>query len=197
MIDNLQIKISKEHPLKVGEPVQHPEYGKGKVTALHAATGLVVEWETHWCTWHDEQTGQRIYGDGTPMVGNYLTRIALASASEQTFFEATKEFSESLTDQEKKDLDDHLFEDKQHREEQRLANEVLAELRRARSLYPAQASAHEGYAVLLEEMDELWDAIKLRQSHPGRNLAIRDEAIQVAAMAMRLIIDTCTDADKS
>ncbi len=45
---------------------------------------------------------------------------------------------------------------------------------------------HEGYAVILEELDELWDAIKAKKhSHED----MREEAIQVAAMALRFIYD--------
>ena len=50
-------------------------------------------------------------------------------------------------------------------------------------------NAHEGFAVLLEEVDELWDNVKLNQKIPMRNELMREEAIQVAAMAIRFIID--------
>lgn len=50
------------------------------------------------------------------------------------------------------------------------------------------ASAHEGYAVILEEMDELWEVVKERQPSTTR---MREEAIQVAAMAQRFILDVC------
>ena len=50
-------------------------------------------------------------------------------------------------------------------------------------------SPHEGYAVLLEEVDELWAEIKGTQD-PNR---IRDEAKQVAAMALRLMVQYGTD----
>ena len=50
-------------------------------------------------------------------------------------------------------------------------------------------NAHEGYAVLLEEVDELWENVKLNQSNPNRLKKIREEAIQVGAMALRLIYD--------
>jgi hypothetical protein len=68
---------------------------------------------------------------------------------------------------------------------------VLAELRRARHLYPAFHSAHEGYATLLEECDELWDCVRMKQSDPDRRIRMRQEAIQVAAMALRFIEDCC------
>ena len=51
-------------------------------------------------------------------------------------------------------------------------------------------SAHEGYAVLLEEVDELWDEVKVRRSQRDLN-KMRKEACQVAAMAIRFMIDVC------
>ena len=53
-------------------------------------------------------------------------------------------------------------------------------------------SAHEGYAVIKEEIDELWDAIKGNML----NSAQRAEAIQVAAMAIRFVFDICTKETK-
>lgn len=69
-------------------------------------------------------------------------------------------------------------------------NEVLSELESAWSMFPRpQASAHEGFAVLLEEVDELKDAVWLKPSHHMRQDAILKEARQVAAMAIRLIVE--------
>lgn len=52
-------------------------------------------------------------------------------------------------------------------------------------------SMHEGYAVLKEEVDELWTNIKLNANkHPNRLELIRKEALQVAAMAIRIIYDS-------
>ncbi len=62
---------------------------------------------------------------------------------------------------------------------------VLGELRRARTLFPARFhSPHEGYAILKEEVDELWEAIKKNDAD-----GTREEIIQVAAMALRFITD--------
>ncbi|SFW16281.1 hypothetical protein [Chitinophaga sancti] len=44
-------------------------------------------------------------------------------------------------------------------------------------------SAHEGFAVLKEEVDELWDEVK----KDGSKERMRAEAVQVAAMAIRFI----------
>lgn len=51
-------------------------------------------------------------------------------------------------------------------------------------------SAHEGYAVLLEEVEELWDEIKKKPSKRSTE-AMQEEATQVAAMAIRFMIDVC------
>ncbi len=50
-------------------------------------------------------------------------------------------------------------------------------------------SAHEGYAILKEEVDELWDAIKLNESSPVRDKKIKEEAYHVAAMSLRFLMD--------
>lgn len=47
-------------------------------------------------------------------------------------------------------------------------------------------SAHDAYAHILEEMDELWEHVKTKQKN--RDLpAMEAEAIQVAAMAMKFV----------
>lgn len=69
--------------------------------------------------------------------------------------------------------------------------EIQAELDRARTLHPTpQNSAHEGFAVLLEEVDELKAHVWAKQSK--RDLAeMRKEAVQVAAMAARFVVEVC------
>lgn len=70
--------------------------------------------------------------------------------------------------------------------------EIDAEAQRASAKFPPFNSAHEGYAVLLEEVDELWQHVKVKQ---GRRdcAAMRAEAIQVAAMALRFVVDLGDD----
>jgi hypothetical protein len=68
---------------------------------------------------------------------------------------------------------------------------VQDELVNAMDNFPAMRSAHEGYAVLKEEVDELWEAVRMKQRDPGRLPQMRKEAVQVAAMAMRFLIDIC------
>jgi len=74
-------------------------------------------------------------------------------------------------------------------DEETTLNAVLTELHRATAIYTSFQSAHEGYAILLEEVDELWETIKMKQSIPERNRLMYEEAIQVAAMAIRLCLD--------
>lgn len=65
------------------------------------------------------------------------------------------------------------------------------ELESAMENFPAFNSAHEGFAVLKEEVDELWEAVRMKQGGPGRLEHMRKEAVQVAAMALRFIVDVC------
>lgn len=52
---------------------------------------------------------------------------------------------------------------------------------------PKFHSTHEGYGVLKEEFDELWDEIKESKTFDKANLLMVDEAVQVAAMAIKFI----------
>ncbi|HEY6244600.1 MAG TPA: hypothetical protein VIX17_11660 [Pyrinomonadaceae bacterium] len=81
--------------------------------------------------------------------------------------------------------------------------EVAEELENAKATHAPMNGHHEGYAVILEELDELWAECKsnthakntpeaerpaLREAKRQR---MRKEAIQVAAMAIRFIEDVC------
>ena len=72
---------------------------------------------------------------------------------------------------------------------------VRSEYMRATVKFGKFHNAHEGYAVLLEEVDELWDSVKLNQRIPRRDTEIMHEAIQVAAMAIRIIVDCGGDLE--
>jgi len=73
--------------------------------------------------------------------------------------------------------------------------EVAHELRRLKSLcddpnhpFDDLQSVHQAYALLLEELDELWDEIK--KKNDARNPeAMREEAMQIAALAIRFMTD--------
>jgi len=70
----------------------------------------------------------------------------------------------------------------------RVVRDVEAELDRATKQYAAFSSMYEAYAVVREEVEELWDEIKKKD----RDLVkMRKEAIQVAAMAVRTALDIC------
>lgn len=69
---------------------------------------------------------------------------------------------------------------------------VSLEVRNATEKWPPFNSAHEAYAVLAEEVDELWDHVKTNQKK--RDLAdMQKEAIQVAAMAVRFALEVCDE----
>lgn len=70
---------------------------------------------------------------------------------------------------------------------------VITELRAARAKFGPFKSAHEGYAVMLEEVDELWDEIKKKDSVRSQAKMLA-EAKQVAAMGMRFMVDVCRQA---
>lgn len=63
---------------------------------------------------------------------------------------------------------------------------IALEVEKARSKFPAFHSPHEGYAVIAEELDELWEHAK---KNTGASDKAMVEAIQVAAMAVRYILD--------
>lgn len=66
---------------------------------------------------------------------------------------------------------------------------IIKEYDRANSKFPAMRSWHEGFAILKEEVDELWDEIK---AHPPQcEDFIKRECTQVAAMALRFLVDLC------
>lgn len=68
---------------------------------------------------------------------------------------------------------------------EKASQEALAEVLRAKTLFPAVfVNQHEGYAVIREEIDELWDEIKKNQRDDNLP-AMRKEAIQGAAMLIR------------
>lgn len=65
---------------------------------------------------------------------------------------------------------------------------VRDELVSATEKFGPFASAHEGFAIIREEVDELWDEIKADKV-PGARGRMRREALQVAAMGARFLLD--------
>lgn len=72
------------------------------------------------------------------------------------------------------------------------AIEMVGEVARAKSMWPPFNSAHEGYAVLAEEVDELWDEVKINQKKRDLD-KMRKEAKQVGAMALRFMTEVCDE----
>lgn len=67
------------------------------------------------------------------------------------------------------------------------AHDALEEVDRAKKKFPADFnSVHEGYAVILEETDELWDECKQKTIDVNK---MRKEAVQCAAMCLRFIAE--------
>ncbi len=64
------------------------------------------------------------------------------------------------------------------------ANDIAVEARSARRKFAPFNSSHEGYAVIAEELDELWDDVKANNIEHSI-----DEAVQVGAMALRYVAD--------
>lgn len=68
---------------------------------------------------------------------------------------------------------------------QEAADHCVLEVMDSYDEFPDFNSYHEGYAVIKEEVDELWDEIK---TYKKDKQAIEEEAIQVAAMAIKLLV---------
>ena len=69
-----------------------------------------------------------------------------------------------------------------------LIYELNAEHEAAISHFPAFASAHEGLAIIQEEFEELKAEVFKNQSQRS-NTKMHKEALQLATMALRFIID--------
>lgn len=63
---------------------------------------------------------------------------------------------------------------------------VAAEVDRAKRHGEKFASLHEAYAVILEEVDEVWDITRQKRCMRSE-LELRKEFVQIAAMAMKAL----------
>jgi hypothetical protein len=70
-----------------------------------------------------------------------------------------------------------------------ILNEVKTELESAQKQHGAYPTYHHGYAVILEELNELWDEIKLKNPDKAK---LKKESLQVATTAVRFIHDLLT-----
>jgi hypothetical protein len=75
------------------------------------------------------------------------------------------------------------------------AERMVAETERAMSLHPPLNSAHEAYAVILEEVEEFWELVKINPKklcgveQAARLEGMRSELTQIASMCLRTIVD--------
>ena len=69
-------------------------------------------------------------------------------------------------------------------------SEIKKELDKAQTKHAPMHGPHEGYAVILEEVDELWDEVRA-QKHDISSM--KKEALHIAAMAARFVLDLCQE----
>jgi NTP pyrophosphatase (non-canonical NTP hydrolase) len=65
---------------------------------------------------------------------------------------------------------------------------VKDELKSARKQHGPMNSIHEGYSVILEELDEVWDEVKKKTRERDLNHLLK-ELVQVSAMAQKMAED--------
>lgn len=75
-------------------------------------------------------------------------------------------------------------------------DDVKYELLTAAYVFPAMASPHEGFGIMYEEFVELQAHIFAKAGKRNTE-EMRKEAVQVAAMAVRFIIDICENKNKA
>ena len=74
-------------------------------------------------------------------------------------------------------------------------NDIRAEHEFAITHFPPFYSPHEGYAIILEEVRELEQEVFKHQK--VRDITkMRKEALQIATMAIRFIIDLCDERER-
>ena len=74
---------------------------------------------------------------------------------------------------------------------QEILEDIKEEFEVASKKWKGFNSLHEAYAIVLEEVNELWEEVKASQKNSSRIKFAREEAIQVATMVIRLIFDCC------
>ena len=68
----------------------------------------------------------------------------------------------------------------------KIIEEVDAEIARSYKHDVKFASLHEAYAVILEELDEVWDITRLKRKIRDKD-KLKEEFVQIAAMAIKAI----------
>ena len=70
----------------------------------------------------------------------------------------------------------------------RFLSDMVLELEKAENLHGSYNSYHEAYAVILEELDEFWEIVRMKtQDRNGRDAYI--ELVQIAITAWRTARD--------
>jgi len=68
--------------------------------------------------------------------------------------------------------------------------EIRDEYIKAKRKFLPFYNLHEAYAIIKEELDEFWEVVRLNQSkNPDRIKKAREEAIQIAAMALGVVYE--------
>lgn len=75
---------------------------------------------------------------------------------------------------------------------ERAVSLLIKEYGRAVNLNGPFNSAHEGYAVIKEELDELWEEVRKKRGNRDMEKMLK-EAIQVSAMGLRFAVDICRE----
>lgn len=73
----------------------------------------------------------------------------------------------------------------------RLLALIDQELEKATKRFDSFNSPHEGWAVIKEELDELWEHVR---ANTGRDRDAMVECVQIATMALRYVYDLGADA---
>ena len=73
-----------------------------------------------------------------------------------------------------------------------ILSEIKSEVDKAVAKHAPMNSPHEGSSAIREEFEELWEHVK---SDTGRTPEARKEAVQVAAMAVRYILDLISNKE--
>lgn len=140
-----------------------------------------------------QSVGFRLVADCLQCGGSGRTRSKEATADDyETSPCASCEQRQGLLEGTRRLLGNESLTEKMRAERERLLavlSMVFDEHRAAKAKHSAAyENFHHGWAVLYEEVDELWDEVK-RSQH--KEAAITHEAIQVAQVAVRFVFDLC------
>jgi len=80
----------------------------------------------------------------------------------------------------------HVLDEQQYGVGIDVLSAIVAEMGRARRHGERFSSLHEAYAVILEELDEVWEITRKKRCNRNE-LELRKEFIQIAAMALKAV----------